>query len=298
MLDLACTVLLISFVGCADGDSRAAEGDPQIGGYCLCVPWVLDADPQSWDEVIPYYTNPPFMLPTELKLAPSLPGQAAIHPTSSRAAAPVGQDGWEAVSRGPRKVKQESKGDWGSIQSQMTVLDGHPTVNWEDPLRRRQWQTDEALRYSVVGPFSLYGQFGAATDEAQQKETKVVGKTGLACNVPVGIPQAALTLRSGPSVSYTDALRPDRVRERGEWVLEVEGRLPLVAGIGLEFHGAALPALNPLDHDRITQDLRLAFPMGPTGKLTLGAKRLWEAGTDPGAATESRQLYLGLEIQH
>jgi hypothetical protein len=178
----------------------------------------------------------------------------------------------------------------------MVIQDGRPALSWEDPLLRRQWQTDDAWRYTILGPISLYGQVGATTDEAQLQDMKVVGKTGLACSVPTGIRQAALTFRSGPCVSYTDALRPDRVRERAEWLLEVEGRLPLIAGIGLEFQGSALPALSPLDRDRVTQDLRLAFPMGSNGKLKLGAKRQWETTPDSRVLNESSQLYLGLEL--
>jgi hypothetical protein len=87
------------------------------------------------------------------------------------------------------------------------------------------------------------------------------------------------------------------MREKTEWVMEVEGRLPLVAGIGLEYQGMALPALTPLDHDKVSQDLRLAFPMGATGKFTLGAKRQWETTVDSRVVNDNGQLYLGLELK-
>jgi hypothetical protein len=296
MLHLA-SFLLLPVALSNPADKPTASYSPEAAGYYLCVPWAMPAEPLSWAEVIAYYTNPPFRLPAQPNLLPPLAGGAGFLAPTVLVAVNGQPEAWEAVSNGPRKLKKQIQGDWGSLQSQMTIQDIPPAISWQDPMRKRQWQTDEAWRYSVLGPFSLYGQVATASEEAQQQDVKVGGKTGLACSLPTGIPQAAVTLRTGPAVAYTDALRPERMRERAEWVLEVEGRLPLVAGIGVEFQSAALPALNPLDRDRFTQDVRLAYPMGSAGKLTVGAKRLWEGGTDPRTGTESRQLYLGFEIQ-
>jgi hypothetical protein len=269
---------------------------PEDVRYDVCVPWVNHARPQSWDEVIAYYSDQPFTLPGELRLLPPVPREISGLVTNSSSVVNGADNATEPSGRGPRTLKRQSQGDWGSLDSQVVIQDARPGLSWEDPLLRRQWQTDEAWRYAVLGPISVYGQFGAATEEAQQKDAKVAGKTGLAWCLPTPIPQSALTLRSGPSVSYTDAMRPERMRERAEWLLEVEGRLPLIAGIGLEFQGTALPALNPLDHDRVLQDLRLAFPVGTNGKLKVGAKRQWETTSDSRVLNESSQLYLGLEL--
>jgi hypothetical protein len=268
---------------------------PEPARYDVLVPWAIHARPQSWDEVIAWYSDQAFALPNELKLLPPIPretgGLSSDDPVVPGSAAGAS----EPSGRGLRTLKRQSQGEWGVVQSQVVVQDARPGLSWEDP-RPRQWQTDETWRYSLLGPVSLYGQVGAATEEAQLQDMKLAGKTGLAWSVPTPIPQAALTLRSGPSVSYSDAMRPERVRERAEWVLEVEGRLPLIAGIGLEFQGTALPALNPLDRDRVVQDLRLAFPVGANGKLKLGAKRQWETTSDSRVLNESSQLYLGLEL--
>ncbi len=298
MLELASGLVWIPFLLSTPGDLGASDDNPPVSDYHLCVPWAVGADPRTWDDVVGYYTEPPFLLPNEFELLPPMPGEASGRPAVDHtlAANPL-QDEWDAVSREPRKLQQQTDGDWGSLKSQMVIQEGHPDVVWVDPLAKRQWQTDEAWKLPVLGPLSVFGQVGAVTEEVQQQDMKVTGKTGVACALPTGIPQTALTLRSGPSWTSTDALRPNQVRDRTDWVLEVEGRVPLIAGVGLEYLGTALPAMTPTDHDRVTQDLRLAIPMGTAGKFTLGAKHQWEGATDPRAATDSTQLYLGLELK-
>ena len=116
-------------------------------------------------------------------------------------------------------------------------------------------------------------------------------------NGPDGKPMhAELTLRGGPSVTYADPLRPERTKERSEWLLEVQARWPILAGIGLEYQGTAAPALTPLDKSWVNHDVRLAFPVGNTGKLRLGAKQRWEGVGEQRSAPEGPQLYLGLEL--
>jgi hypothetical protein len=297
MLPLASGLVLVPFILSGVGDLAVGNENHAVNDYSVCVPWALEANLQTWSQVVDYYIEPPFFLPSQFDVLAPLPAADNVQPVMGpiAKAGPL-NDEWASANRGARKVKQTAAGDWGSLNSQMIVPEGRQVFSWEDPLHKRQWQTDEAWKYTVLGPFSLYGQVNAVTGEVQQQDVQVAGKTGLACSVPTGIPAAALILRSGPSISYSDALRPDRLRERAEWLLEVEGRVPLIGGIGLEFQGAALPALNPLDHDRVMQDLRLAFPMGSTGKLKLGAKRQWETTPAARVLNDSTQLYLGLEL--
>jgi hypothetical protein len=202
-------------------------------------------------------------------------------------------DAWLYPDRAPRKVKSESTGDWGTIKSQTIHADWRDDLLWEDPLRKREWKTEQAWRYDVLGPFFAYGNLGANSEEAV-KQTKVTGKTGVACKVPL-IWDAEVTLRSGPSVTYSDPFRPDYAKQRSEWLLEVQARCPLLAGIGLEYEGVAVPALSPLDKNALNQDVRLAFPVGNTGKFKVGAKHRWEMVPEPRPWSEGMQLYLGLE---
>jgi hypothetical protein len=201
----------------------------------------------------------------------------------------------ERDDRENHKVRQQFDGEWGSLQSQIQVREGRSAVTWEEPLWARTWKTDENWKYTVGGPVFLFGQLGANSDEAAQKNMKVAGRTGLACKLPVGS-AGEVTIRSGPGVTYTDPLRPTWMREHPDWLVEVQARWPLLLGIGLEYQGSAAPALTPLDRDWINHDLYVAIPVGAAGKVKLGAKRRWENTIDPHPNPDNTQLYLGLEL--
>lgn len=205
---------------------------------------------------------------------------------------------WERNDKRPRKLSQKSEGFLGSLSSQVEVTDLAQPRTWDDPLWKRAWQTDNSWQFGVAGPLSVFGQVGANSDEAQQANMKVSGRTGLACKLPVGS-LAECTIRSGPGVSYTDPLHPLRTQGRSDWLLEFQARWPLLFGIGLEYQGSALPALTPLQQDMVNQDIRLAMPVGSGGKLKIGAKRQWTGVFDQRTAwTDNTQLYLGFELTH
>jgi hypothetical protein len=125
---------------------------------------------------------------------------------------------------------------------------------------------------------------------------KVAGRTGLACKLPL-IGASELLIRSGPGVTCTDPLRPDRVREHADFLVEVQARWPLLFGIGLEYQGTAAPALNALDKDWIKQDVRLALPVGTAGKVQVGARHRWENSVEPRPWSDGAELYLGFELK-
>jgi hypothetical protein len=204
-------------------------------------------------------------------------------------------DDWLHPERQPRQVKNQRDSDWGSITAQTTHADWRDELLWEDPLRKREWKTEGNWRSPVLGPFSLYGNLGANSSEEAEKDSKLAGKTGVACKVPL-FWAAELTLRGGPSLTYSDPLRPDRTKERSEWLLEVQARWPILAGIGLEYEGSAAPALTPLDKSWVNHDVRLAFPVGNTGKFRVGAKQRWEGLGETRSSTDGPQLYIGLEL--
>ncbi len=110
----------------------------------------------------------------------------------------------------------------------------------DDPFQTPEWKTNEDWRCPVMGPLFVFGQFGGGGTEVAQQDTKVAGQTGLGCKWSP-LQDAELTVRSGPSVTYTDPLRPDRVRERSEWLMEVQARWPIYGPIGLEIQGKAAP---------------------------------------------------------
>jgi hypothetical protein len=202
-----------------------------------------------------------------------------------------------AGGRAPLKVAQTADGFWGSLTSKVEVLDRTPALAGEDPLARRAWQTDEAWRFPLPGPFFVFGQLGARSDEPAQSDLKVSGRTGLACKLPLGA-GAEVQVRGGPGVTYTDPLRPERAREHADWTLEVQARWPLLARLGLEYQGTAAPALSPLEQDRINQDLHLGLQVGEASKVQVGARHRWQNTDEPQPWSQGMQLYLGLELAH
>jgi hypothetical protein len=206
--------------------------------------------------------------------------------------APPPPAGWD---RAPKKAAGKAEGEWGLLTAQTTVQDDWETSRWDDPGWKRTWQTSQSYRLGLAGPLSVFGQLGANSGEATQQDMQVTGQTGLACKLPQLGPVADVQLRGGPRVAYTDPLRPDRTASHSDMLLEVQARLPLLARVGLEYQGTAAPALTPLDHDWINQDVHLAFPVGAAGKFQLGAKHKWQdVGSRTGA--DSTQLYMGLEL--
>jgi hypothetical protein len=195
----------------------------------------------------------------------------------------------------PRTVHNTTGGDWGSLTANSVLGDATAPPSWEDPLQRREWKTDGSWKCPVAGPLFVFGQFGGAGTQVAQQDTKVAGQTGLGCKWSL-LEDAELSVRSGPSVTYTDALRPDHVREQSQLLLEVQAHWPLWGKIGLEYQGKAAPALTPMDHDWLDQDLGLAAPLGPNSKVRFGARRHWDDAPDAKPSPDNMQLYFGLEL--
>jgi hypothetical protein len=226
------------------------------------------------------------------------PAAPAFDPSAPPLAPPDGPappSDWEKSGRAPKKAAGTAGGEWGSLTTQTTVQDGWAPSAWEQPDWTRTWQTSESYRLPLAGPVFVFGQVGANSGEAAQQDMQVTGQTGLACKLPLG-PVSDFQVRSGPRVAYTDPLRPDRTSSHSDWLVEVQARVPLLARVGLEYQGSAAPALTPLDHDWINQDLHLAIPVGAAGKFQLGAKHKWQDTAGSRAGTDSTQVYMGLEL--
>jgi hypothetical protein len=202
---------------------------------------------------------------------------------------------WDSAARAPKKVGGKSEGEWGALAAQTTVQDGWAPSAWEEPAWKRSWQTNQSYRLPLAGPVFVFGQLGANSEEAAQQDMQVTGQTGLACKLPLS-PAADVQVRGGPRVAYTDPLRPERTSAHSDWLLEVQARLPLVARVGLEYQGTAAPALTPVDHDWVNQDVHLAFPVGAAGKFQLGAKHRWQDAGNTRGGADGTQVYMGLEL--
>lgn len=195
-------------------------------------------------------------------------------------------------------LKTSSKNDvlFGSLTFQQTVNDGTITVVRDDPLWKRAWQTDGAWRFDLPGSVFVFSSLGLASEEAMQQDTKLTRSDGLGWQVP--LPAGELLFRGSSDIAYTDLLRSDRTKEHSGFLLEMQGRYPLLLGVNLEYLATASPAMSPLDHDWFSHDVRLAVPVGATGKLQIGARERWDNITDQRPTTDGLQLYLGLEFRH
>jgi hypothetical protein len=207
-----------------------------------------------------------------------------------------GRDIGSTASREPVRATFSYDGSLGSLTSQQTVRERDVSSGWDDPLTRRGWQADQAWKASLLGPVSVFGKASFAAEDAMQQDARVAGSTGLALQVPV--PIGELLLRGGSNLTCSDAVRPDHAKERSEMLLEVQGRCPLLLGVRLEYDGTASPGLTPADHDWVSQEIRLALPVGPSCKFSLGARQRWDNVVEPKAATEGGQLFLGMELKH
>jgi hypothetical protein len=205
-----------------------------------------------------------------------------------------GRQDWLSQQLDPltgQPVRQQTEGPFGSVTAK---------VVWRDPRDLRDapaldgpWKADHSWQLPLAGPVFVFGQFGATPDPVTADELKLQGKTGVGCKLPVpfGI---ELQVRGGRSLVHNDPLGSDH-GDRFDMFLEVQARCPLPGQLGLEYQGSAIPALTPLDHDRINQDLGLALPLGD-GKLRLGAKHQWESTPTPRPWWDGMQLYVGFEL--
>jgi hypothetical protein len=194
---------------------------------------------------------------------------------------------------GWRPQKLETEGLLGKWTSQVVWID--PQAKRDELLLQSPWKTDGAWNMEVLGPLFLFGQVGAAPDPVAVEALKMNGRTGVGCKIPVPL-GIEVQLRGGPALTYTDPLGADRGGERSQVFVEVQCRCPLPGNMGLEYQGAAMPALGPQERDRISQDFRFALPVGDVGKLQLGAKRLWESAPTSRQGTDSMEVYIGFEL--
>jgi hypothetical protein len=160
----------------------------------------------------------------------------------------------------------------------------------------------EPLQLPLTGPVYLFGQVRSPDGSAPSPDSKLVGSTGLGCNVPL-TSRVELLFGCGPELTYLGAARGGRAPDHPTlpWQpqlfrLDVQCRCPLWGAWGLECQGAACPAFNAWERDQLNQDVRLVCPMGKGGQLQLGAKHFWQASGEPKPGTEGMQLYGGFRL--
>jgi hypothetical protein len=288
---------------------------PQQGRCCfrMPAPQPMFLFAEWW--LLPYLSpseTPPLVIDQQPAL-PELLSEAVrlelgLPPGTTPAANP--QVDFEAQDELPQKVHNEVQGPWGNVTAQTLLYDPRDPAapRRDDPLTGSEWRTEENLKVNLFGPLFVFGEFGASPEPVLSQELKMKSHTGIGCKLPE-VAGVQVQLRSGPVVSYTDlgAARP--TGRESQWLFEVEFRYPLWWNTALEYQGSAAPALTPQDHDHITQDLRLAVPLGAAAKFQVGARHEWEGDlTARGNSTttsnttahgwvDGMQLYLGFEIK-
>jgi hypothetical protein len=189
------------------------------------------------------------------------------------------------------KVQSSGPVLWGSLSSSFDVHE-QSTV-FDDPVDRARWKVDENVRFPLWGPVYVFGQFGAGCEYAMTQEVNYASRTGIGWKLPAWL-GGEIQLRGGRMISYAESLRPDEAHEQTDLFIELEGKWSLFGPVKLEYSGTALPAQTPLEHDRVNQDLHLAFPFRKTSSFRFGAKHNWESQTIPRTWSEGMEVYLGL----
>lgn len=220
------------------------------------------------------------------------PAPATTGSEDSDPAVPFGS--WASLRPGDRErrklASQAEVGGLGQFSSEVVVR--APERSLDTPFDRGEWSRQDTLKMPVAGSLSLFSETSLAGDYAPDQNMQVVGRTGAILRLPTGI-GSALELRGGPTLKYNDALRSDRA---ASLLMEVQAKWPILAGIGLEYNGVALPALTPLDRPRLDQTLGLAIPVSG-GKLKLGAKHHWQQQLQsPTPGGTNMELYVGVEL--
>src|SRR5262249_26528091 len=93
--------------------------------------------------------EPPPLAPPALDL--SLPDTPAL----SAAGAAPGLTPPSGPQRAPLKFDPQSDGFWGTLTGKQVIQQGSAQVAWEDPTWKRTWQSEQAWRCPLAGPFSL-----------------------------------------------------------------------------------------------------------------------------------------------
>jgi hypothetical protein len=193
------------------------------------------------------------------------------------------------------EAKGQLEGPWGSLKAQLQV-EPERSAEVRDAER---WQAEEALQVPLAGPLYVYGQVNAAYNTWTAQQKNLCGRTGVGCKLKP-LANSEIVLSGGSVTNYTDdPLQPRRLPvEKSQLIVELQANYSLLGALKLEYQGQAMPALDPLDRNRIQQDFRFAVPLGNGSDLRLGAKHQWDDSPGPPRPwTDSMQLYLGLGLK-
>src|SRR4029079_1846426 len=76
-------------------------------------------------------------------------------------------------------LTRQAEGIAGTLSGKQVVQAPRPSASWEAPAAPQTWQSEQAWRCPLVGPFTAFGQVGASGAEAAGADVKVAGRAGL-----------------------------------------------------------------------------------------------------------------------
>ncbi len=192
------------------------------------------------------------------------------------------------------KASSQLEGFWGSFKTQLEVESVQPAEKRD----AERWQTEEALQVPITGPLYVFGQVQAGYNTCTAQQMALSGRTGVGCKLkPIAGGEIILTGCSALSRTE-DPLRPVRLPQaQSQVLLELQCNYAVFGPVKVEYQGTATPALDPLERNRVQQDLRFAIPLGEAGQIRLGAKHQWEDLTVARPWLDGMQLYLGVGLK-
>jgi hypothetical protein len=123
------------------------------------------------------------------------------------------------------------------------------------------------------------------------------GRTGVGFEMsPLEI--AEIRLVTGPVLRSDDPwnFRTQQLRTESDFVVELAARVPVLDAFRLEYSGTAIPALTASEASRITQEIRVAFPVGLSGQCHVGTRVWWEDRDNPPPWVERTSVYFGVQF--
>jgi hypothetical protein len=193
------------------------------------------------------------------------------------------------------QASSQLEGPWGSLKSQLQV----EAARAAEVREAERWQAEQNLQVPVAGALYVYGQVSANYNTWTAQQKSLSGRTGVGFKLKP-LANSEIVLSGGSVTNYSaDPLQPMRLPvEKSQLIVELQARYSLLGALKLEYQGSAMPALDPLDHNRVQQDFRFALPLGSLGDVRVGAKHQWEDVPGPPRPwTDGMQLYFGLGLK-
>lgn len=194
-----------------------------------------------------------------------------------------------------RVARAKTDIEWADLSSRIKLRERDLQL---DPGVRHAWESDETMKVPVAGSMFVFGQLGASSSDAEQRQITWVTKTGVGFKVKPWLLQE-VQVRGGPAVRHDESIATatNPATERSELFLEAVTKLPLpvVGALNVEYTSYTIPAANPADRNLVNQDVRLAKPFSSGGEVHFGAKYRWDTNPSATPWMDRMGVYLGVQ---